>query len=166
VGTGKGANVIVYFSAGAFTDVIFKDYNTGEPGNDPDEVLYHELAHASRMMRGKETYAAVRGRGNFPNIEEYFATVITNIYLSEKGGRLIGKYSPDSQLHAHKDWSVMKHPAGFYGNNDHLSIPPSKLMEEFKRTQPQFYHDLAILPTPPWFNPVRTHFRLTETIPV
>jgi hypothetical protein len=34
-------------------------------------------------------------------------------------------------------------PAGFYGNNDHLSIPPSKLMEEFKRTQPQFYHDLA-----------------------
>jgi len=44
--------------------------------------------------------------------------------------------------------------------------PPSKLMEEFKRTQPQCYHDMAVLPTPPWFDPVRTHFRLTETIPV
>lgn len=166
VGTGKGADVIVYFSAGAFTDVIYKDYNTGEPGNEPDEVLYHELSHATRIIRGKETLAAVRGRSNFPNTEEYFATVITNIYLSEKGSRLIDKYAPDSRLHAMKGWSVMTDPNGFYGNNDHLSIPPSRLMDEFKRTQREFYHDLAILPTPPWFNPVRTHSRLTGRIPV
>jgi hypothetical protein len=31
---------------------------------------------------------------------------------------------------------------------------------------PSFYRDLAILPIPPWFNPVRTHYRLTERIPV
>jgi hypothetical protein len=60
----------------------------------------------------------------------------------------------------------MTNPAGFYGNNDHLSIPPPALMDEFKRTQREFYRDLAILPTPPWFNPVRTHYRLTERIPV
>jgi hypothetical protein len=166
VGTGKGADALVYFSAGAFTDVIYKDYNTGEPGNEPDEVLYHELCHVTRLLRGKETHAAVRGRGNFPNSEEYFATVITNIYLSEKGSQLIGKYSPDSQLHAMKGWSVMTNPSGFYGNNDHLSMAPSKLMDEFKRTQREFFHDLAILPTPPWFNPVKTHYRLTERIPV
>jgi hypothetical protein len=65
-----------------------------------------------------------------------------------------------------KGWSVMTDPNGFYGNNDHLSIPPSRLMDEFKRTQREFYHDLAILPTPPWFNPVRTHSRLTGRIPV
>ena len=166
VGTGRGADVIVYFSAGAFTDVIYKDYNTGEPGNEPDEVLYHELSHATRIIRGKETHAAVTGRSNFPNTEEYFATVITNIYLSEKGSQLIDKYAPDSQLHAMKGWSVMTDPSGFYGNNDHLSIPPSRLMDEFKRTQREFYRDLAILPIPPWFNPVRTHYRLTERISV
>jgi hypothetical protein len=78
---------------------------------------------------------------------------------------LVGAYTPGS-ANPPKDWSVMKDPNGFYRNNDGLSIPSDQLMDTFQRTQGLFYHDLAILPTPPWFNPVRTHFKLNQRIPV
>ena len=118
------------------------------------------------MIRGKETFVTVEGRPNFGNIEEYFATVIANIYLSEKGkeARLVGAYAPDS-ANPPKDWSVMKDPDGFYRNNDGLSIPPDRLMDTFQHTQRLFYRDLALLPTPPWFNPVRIHFKRHQKIP-
>src|SRR5882757_551718 len=158
-GTGAGANVVLYYSVRTWTDTYFPDDTTGAVGFQPDEVLFHELVHATRMIRGKETFVTVEGRPNFGNIEEYFATVIANIYLSEKGkeARLRGVYAPSS---------AMKDPDGFYDNNDGLSMPPDRLMDTFQRTQGQFYHDLAHLPTPPWFNPVRTHFKRNQRIPV
>ena len=55
------------------------------PGDAPDDTLFHELAHATRMMHGRMTHLPIVGRGGYGNIEEYFATVITNIYLSDKG---------------------------------------------------------------------------------
>jgi hypothetical protein len=165
-GTGKGASVIIYYSVRTWTDTYFPHYTDGEAGFQPDEVLFHELVHATRRIRGKETSVTVEGRPNFGDIEEYFATVIANIYLSEKGkeARLRGVYTPDS-ANPPKDWSGMKDPDGFYRNNDGLSIPPDQLMDMFQLTQMQFYHDLAILPTP-WFNPVRTHFDRNQKIPV
>ena len=166
-GTGEGASVVIYYSVRTWTDTFFPDHTTGAAGFQPDEVLFHELVHVTRIIRGKETFVPVEGRPNFGNIEEYFATVIANIYLSEKstGARLRGFYTDDSGNRP-KDWSVMKDPGGFYGNNDGLSISPARLMDTFQLTQMQFYHDLAILPTPPWFNPVRTHFDRNQKIPV
>jgi hypothetical protein len=168
-GTGEGASVVLYYSVRTWTDTYFPDHTTGAVGYQPDEVLFHELVHVTRMIHGKETFVTVEGRPNFGNIEEYFATVIANIYLSEKGKRketpLIGAYTT-SEANPPKDWIVMKDPGGFYGNNDGLSISPARLMGTFQRTQGSFYHDLAILPTPPWFNPVRTHFNLNQRIPV
>jgi hypothetical protein len=163
-GTGKGSNALVYYSEGTWRDDLLDDGLFGEAGFEADEVLFHELVHVTRMTRGQMTSVAVTGRPEFGNIEEYFATVITNIYLSEKGARLVGTYGHPA--HPPKDWALMKDPDGFYGNNDGLSIPPSQLMETFKLTQAQFYHDLALLPTPPKFNPVKTHFKLNQRIPV
>jgi len=165
-GTGAGTSVVLYYSVGTWTDALSPTSQSARPGFQPDEVLFHELVHVTRMIRGQETFVTVEGRPNFGNIEEYFATVITNIYLSEKGkeARLRGFYTPDS-ADPPKDWSVMKDPAGFYRNNDGLSMPPDRLMDMFQRTQMLFYHDLAILPTP-WFNPVRTHFKRNQKIPV
>jgi hypothetical protein len=78
---------------------------------------------------------------------------------------LVGAYALDL-ANPLKDWNVMKDPDGFYRNNDGLSIPPDQLMDTFQRTQMLFYRDLALLPTPPWFNPVRTHFKRNQKIPV
>src|SRR5262249_46387692 len=120
----------------------------------------------------------VTGRGGYGNIEEYFATVITNVYMSDKGTtELRGYYSNDSIPQETKKvmvgneeitiakplprgWSVMKDPSKFYDNVDGLSIPPRRLMQIFKDKQPDFYFALAHLPQiRPSFNPAGRHFR-------
>lgn len=156
-GTGKGADVVLFFSARTWTTPWdWPGKPDGRPGFLADEVLFHELVHITRMIRGKETHIGVEGRPNFGNIEEYFATVIANIYLSDKGqdNRLRGVYSGGGP----KDWSVMKDPDKFYDNVDKLTISPHDLMETFKGTQKEFYQDLAHLPVPPKFNPAKRHF--------
>lgn len=90
-GTGKGADAVLFFSAEIWES---KDAPKG-PGFKPDEVLFHELVHVTRQLRGRMTHVAVEGNG-YGNIEEYFATVLANIYLSDKGEtRLRGYYSND-----------------------------------------------------------------------
>jgi hypothetical protein len=131
------------------------------------------------MIRGRFTHAQVDGRGGYGNIEEYFATVITNVYMSDKGQtRLRGFYSNDfiRQNRTHvkvgdetilvstdplpQDWNVMKEPDKFYDNVDNLSIPPRQLMQILKDKQSDFYFALAHLPEiRPTFNPVGRHFR-------
>ncbi len=88
--------------------------------------------HITRMIRGRVTRTPVDG-GGYGNIEEYFATVITNVYMSDKGQtRLRGFYSNDSIRQNRtqvkvgdetimvstdplpKDWNVMKDPDKFY----------------------------------------------------
>jgi hypothetical protein len=158
-GTGKGANVVLFFSARTWTSPWDWPDKPNGPGFLPDEVLFHELVHTTRLLRGKQTHIAVAGRPNFGNIEEYFATVIANIYLSEKGqdARLRGVYSPRGP-NPPKDWSVMMDPDKFYDNVDRLSISPHDLMQMFSATQIEFYNALARLPVPPKFNPAKRHF--------
>jgi hypothetical protein len=162
-GTGKGANIVLFFSARTWTSPWDWPSRPDEPGFLPDEVLYHELVHTTRMLRGKQTHIDVTGRPNFGNIEEYFATVIANIYLSEKGqdARLRGVYST-SGPNPPKDWSVMRDPDKFCDNVDRLSISPHDLMEMLSATQKEFYQALAHLPTPPKFNPAKKHFEDTS----
>lgn len=174
-GTGKGTNVVLFFSAETWKTAAAPK----GPGFKSDEVLFHELVHITRMIRGRLTLEKVEGKGGYGNIEEYFATVISNVYLSDKGeADLRGFYSNDFMRENRtrvkiddeeilvvtdplpKDWSVMKDPGKFYDNVDNLSIPPRQLMQMFKDKQSDFYFALAHLPeTKPRFNPVGQHFR-------
>ncbi len=174
-GTGKGSNVVLFFSA----EIWESDGAPKGPGFRPDEVLFHELVHITRMIRGRVTHVKVDGKGGYGNIEEYFATVISNVYLSDEGQiKLRGFYSNDFikqnkrevKINGEtvmviidplpKDWSVMKDPDNFYNNPDNLDIPPRQLMQIFKDEQPDFYFALAHLPEiKPKFNPVGQHFR-------
>jgi NleD-like pathogen effector protein (putative zinc metallopeptidase) len=173
-GTGAGANVVLFFSAETWDS---KAASEG-PGFKADEVLFHELVHITRMIRGQVTRTPVDG-GGYGNIEEYFATVITNVYMSDKGQtRLRGLYSNDSIRQNRtqvkvgdetimvstdplpKDWNVMKDPDKFFDNVDKLTPPPRDLMQIFKAKQTDFYLALAHLPEiRPTFNPVGRHFR-------
>jgi hypothetical protein len=63
-------------------------------GNDPDEVLFHELCHSLRNLTGLARCEAVGER--FDDIEEFWAILITNIYRSECGrSGLRGDHSVD-----------------------------------------------------------------------
>ena len=41
----------------------------------------------------------IQGRGGYGNIEEYFATVITNIYLSDKGETALRGLYGNDEIH-------------------------------------------------------------------
>jgi hypothetical protein len=64
------------------------------PGNDPDEVLFHELCHSLRNLNALARCEAVGEK--FDDIEEFWAILITNIYRSECGrSGLRGDHSVD-----------------------------------------------------------------------
>jgi hypothetical protein len=87
VGKGGGANCNILFSpevAEAIRNRTRKAHHGHAPAMATDEILYHELVHASRMIAGvfKDTLADHW----YQDAEEYLAVILTNIYVSDKGG--------------------------------------------------------------------------------
>jgi hypothetical protein len=165
-GTGKGSNAVLFFSP---EDWETKDSDFG-PGSAPDEVIFHELVHVSRGFRGLETLLPVGE--DYKNEEEYLATVITNLYLSEKGKDLRGVYSRPLQRPSEvkvgdatqiwvaeplkKGWNVMKDSDKWYHNPGNVSMSPRQLIERFQKTQAAFFGALRALPDDkPKFNPIK-----------
>ena len=173
-GMGTGANVALFFSA-----EIFETNNapTEGAGFKSDEVLFHELVHVTRMFRGHMTSAPVDGPANFGNIEEYLATVISNIYISEKGPgqpplRGFYRVTPNVRRVTRADGTVKRivEPlppnANVMTDPDHFAFKaganllPRELMDVFQNTQKDFYSALAHLPKEkPKFNPAGQHLR-------
>jgi hypothetical protein len=157
VGEGGGSDSTVKYTPGMYTGSVMAEISKG-----PDEVLFHELVHASRQMRGVADKIPVNA--GYGNQEEYLAVVLTNIYMSEKGQwRFRASWG---------DWDDDEEPTGarahlqggdadwFIRNVQHVNLSPSQLMENFKRSQPRFFNALAHLPPErPKFNPVRQYFR-------
>jgi hypothetical protein len=56
------------------------------PGFRPDQVLLHELVHAGRVVGHQVNTIKLTGlMAAYDNEEEFFAVVVANIYMSEKG---------------------------------------------------------------------------------
>ena len=172
VGTGRGADVLLYYSP---ADWLPKDSSFGA-GSRPDEVLFHELIHVTRELRGLQTRLPVEGGGGYGNEEEYLATMLTNLYLSEKGQPLRGAYdgpggrpgkievNGETMFYViaapPKNWDIMTDPDAFYDNPGKTSMSPDALITRFKSTQRGFYRDLSLLPeSRPKFNPIREYER-------
>jgi hypothetical protein len=107
----------------------------------PDEVLLHELVHATRKIRGVLYRMSVSG--GYGNQEEFLATLVANMYRSEKGLKQFFDYggrpiNPGKFLDAHL-------------------IPTARLVLGLMHTkQPSLFSALAGLPparVP--FNPIR-----------
>ncbi len=135
LGDGGGTNALIWYSPEMFEG----RYRPTEPAQQPDEVLYHELVHASRDMRGvRKNFLVNKGYDNF---EEYLAVVLTNIYLSDKGQLVFaGNHGGTVILHgADAD--------NFLHNSQNVDVPPTMLIQNFKDYQPEFYRALATLPS-------------------
>jgi hypothetical protein len=179
VGTGKGANVVLFYSPEPWADIRGRPAG---PGFEADEVLFHELVHVSRQLRGAFTRVPVDS--GYGNEDEYLATVLANLYLSEKQKPLRAFYGgPSDQQNPREikvsadfsfwvspllppDWGVMKDPDKFINNPDNISMPPRELMKRFQDSkQKDFFFALSHLPEgKPKFNPVRQFFR--QDLPV
>lgn len=86
LGTGKGSNAVVRFSPTMFgygASGACAPY-AGSPGASPSQVLFHELAHAYRMVRGVfHTRPTVGGSARYTNMEEFFAVVLSNVLTAD-----------------------------------------------------------------------------------
>ncbi len=143
-GTGKGSNVNVHFSAsvwGVFSGGLMKG-----PGSGSDEVLLHEIIHASRMLRGV-AYSLGVNQG-YGNEEEYVAVVLTNVFLSEK-----------KRLHlraSHTGFNVLKDPDKFLDSP--INLRPRMMLERLRLVQSAMFGAIAAIdPQLATFNPVRQY---------
>jgi hypothetical protein len=50
----------------------------------PDEILLHEMVHAARYLGGDFKKTPIPGMPEYENEEEYFAILVTNIYIAQK----------------------------------------------------------------------------------
>lgn len=100
-GTGTGSDVRIRYSPGLYKDEDAFEWDINAragffgrqfdlyglmppgPGDDPAEVLLHELVHAVRAMSGRENCLPMDQ--GFDTREEFFAVLVTNIYSSERG---------------------------------------------------------------------------------
>jgi hypothetical protein len=100
-GTGRGISAHIWFTP---------DHWNGSrgPGSRPDEVLIHEMVHALRMMEGKTVGAVTKGIGNFDLLEEFFAVLFANIFMSEKAAGSVAPLRLD-----HHKFAALANPDQF-----------------------------------------------------
>jgi len=143
-GTGKGTDVVLFFSP----EMWRNQQKPVFPGANVDEVLFHELVHASRQTRGVQDSSYVDN--DYDDSEEYLAVVLTNIYMSEKGQLvMVGNHGTKPLQGPERD--------NFINNSQHTLLAPQQLMQNFKDSQRAFYDALANLPATIKWNPVRQH---------
>jgi hypothetical protein len=65
--------------------------SAGTAGADEDEVLLHEILHAYRQLSNHQhsDQFNVPPDKNYDTIEDFWAIVVTNVYMSEKGKTLL-----------------------------------------------------------------------------
>jgi hypothetical protein len=125
------------------------------PGLAPDEILFHEIVHASRLI----------GNDFGPrNEEEFFAVLVTNIYMSEKGKRFSElRYRYDARSRGLKASEAQ--PYGFLLQTDEvMNEDHYVLIDKYCRQHPQVAPMIAKAPVE--FNPIREYYALKEKNPI
>jgi hypothetical protein len=87
-GKGGGCDVVIAFDPRTF--ISPDSFRSALPTRQylQDDVLFHELVHGLRMMRGlllNHNILAAPGRVGFSSPEEFYAILLTDIYISECG---------------------------------------------------------------------------------
>jgi hypothetical protein len=113
-GTGWGASVIVHYDKRRWVSGGPCGSFPGKPGSAPDEVLLHEMLHGLRDMAGQKDLSKIGG--DYDTMEEFYAILITNMYMSERGRSLLRK-----NHHGHQPLEKkLSSSAGFLTDMDHL----------------------------------------------
>jgi hypothetical protein len=145
-GEGTGDDSFVEFSPEAF--VSGSPSRPPGPGMEPDEVLFHELVHASRQVVGVVYFLPVTQ--GYDNEEEYIAIVLCNIYIRESHNA--------AALRGDHGQATLNDPEHFLDNGQRVDLAHRMLLERFRLRQQHFFDDLARIDasTTP-FNPVRQY---------
>jgi hypothetical protein len=123
------------------------------PGFGPDEVLFHEMVHAARLLGNDD--GAVKE-------EEFFAVLVANIYISEKGKsfkELRYRYDAFSRpmTEAEVEPFIFLMQKDEQKDEDHFS-----LIEKFCRQHTKMAPMIAKAPAK--FNPIRDYYQFKENL--
>jgi hypothetical protein len=154
VGTGQGSNVTV-----RFLPWMFGFGGSGaasapptSAGAGPSAVLFHELCHAYRDMRGTRYLGATMGgRVFYNNEDEFFAILLTNIFVSDPSTQvqvrtLRADHAGFAPLAANRSTS-----SGFLSDSANTRLMVRQFVSE-----PMLANALRAVKT--GFNPIRQHF--------
>jgi len=136
------------------TQITTGTFGATGPGSKPDEVLFHEMVHATRAMSyGTFDDATKIEPAGYKNKEEYIAAVVSNIFLAEKAP---DKRHPDLRMDV-SAFDKLPYPDKFVDNFQHINISPRQLLKEmFNGKQRRFYVALGSIPqAKAWWNPAR-----------
>jgi hypothetical protein len=139
---------------GGFTPIYFspQTYATGSCGSGPaarpEEVLLHELVHAARFLgRDSNDRPLTGAMSGYDDEEEFFAVLVTNIYVSETGRTNLRK-----DHHGHVNLPPpLNRPEAF------LAIPENyRLIRTFCSQHPNIAPMIANANAA--FNPIKTYY--------
>lgn len=152
--TGKprvGAESIIQFTP-AFYGQGKRLAQSFEPDYRADCMLFHELVHASRNSQGvfdNRNFASTSSLSPFDTHEEYFATLLTNIYRSQQYPSAPLRASHSTQFH------TLSNPQSFHQDPEN-----QRMIELFFTQSPglawSFAHKIQAS-----FNPIRDHCNAT-----
>jgi hypothetical protein len=119
----------------------------------PDEILFHELVHAARYLGGDYKKTPIPEMPDYDNEEEYFAVLVTNIYMSERG-RSFASFSKSHRLRRKPEMNEQEaDPWAFLLEDDNY-----RLVEKFCKQHPTIAPMIAHAPAD--FNPIRDYYDL------
>lgn len=160
-GTGEGSDVEIRFTPAMFgfggtaATHPTAPIAPGAPGTTPSEVLFHEMAHAYRDMNGhKHAAPTIGGRVNYDNEEEFFAVVLSNIFITDPTTETIVR-----GLRAdHHGFNTLA-PARATSKGFLADQANRRLLAKLTAQEPGLALDL--LSVPATFNPVKEYYRPT-----
>lgn len=115
-----------------------------------DVVLFHELVHAVRRLKGVTDRTPTR-TSDYVNLEEFTAVLVTNIAISEKNQLASLRYSERTFIAIPAQY---KTSAGFLRNTEHAD-----LVRRIIARDPILSREIANSPHANPFNPFRRHVR-------
>jgi len=148
VGTGNGSNVSIHFTPGMWGYGNICAAPVG-PGSSPSQVLFHEMAHGYREMRGHLFRLATLGTSRpYDNREEFFAIVLSNVFISDPTNPAVNRTLRSDH------WGFSPLPAAQSTSRGFLAHRPNTVMlKQQAAEEPNLVTDLKRVGGP--FNPFK-----------
>lgn len=157
---GAGDHALVYFDPTIWqpTSPIREAAMQEDPakytgvGMDPEYVLFHELVHAMRTLKGL-TDLTPTVTHDYWNTEEFVANLITNIAMSEKAPSRDLRYG---EIGFKRMPAQYKTSNGYLTSGEHVGI-----IKDMCQIDPVFCGTIAASPHQNAFNPIRSFLKKT-----
>ena len=122
----------------------------GGVGMEPETVLFHELVHAIRRLKGTTDRTKTK-TSDYVNLEEFTAVLIANIATSEKNHNAKLRYCERTFVAMPEPYKTSE---GFLRKPEH-----AELIKKIVDRDPSLARDIAGSPIPNPFNPIRRHLK-------